>query len=77
MSKLTKQQEEQIDELAEMFDDTLGDDDYCLIVGPDGELKSIMVPDNVPFEVPEKVAQLLSVFGITDVSNIAGNSTLH
>lgn len=77
MSKLTKQQEEQIDELAEMMEDTLADDDYCIIVGPDGEVKSIMLPDNVPFELPENVSKILAVFGITDVDNISGNATLH
>jgi hypothetical protein len=77
MSKLTKQQEEQLEEIADMLDDTLADDDYCIIVGPDGELKSIMVPDNVPFELPENVSKLFAVFGITDADNIAGNATIH
>jgi hypothetical protein len=77
MSKLTKQQEEQLDEIADMLDDTLADDDYCIIVGPDGELKSIMLPDDVPFELPENVTKMLAVFGITDADNIAGNATIH
>ena len=77
MSKLTKQQEEQLEEIADMLDDTLADDDYCIIVGPDGELKSIMIPDHVPFELPEKVSKLLAIFDITDVDNIAGNATIH
>lgn len=77
MSKLTKQQEKQVDDLAELMGDTLSDDDYCIIVSADGEIKTIMLPDNVPFELPENVSKMLAVFGITDSDNIAGTATLH
>ena len=80
MSKLTKQLDEQIKELADMIaegDDVFGDDDYVFVLGPDGKLKTAMIPENASFESPETVSKILTMFGMMDVNNMSGNETLH
>ncbi len=74
MSKQTTEH----DELMEQFDDEdIADNDYVFVIGPDGDLKSVLLPDDVPFELPENIAKILEVYGITDVDDIEGNATLH
>lgn len=80
MSKLTKQIDEQIKELADMMaegDDVFGDDDYVFVLGPDGQLKTAMIPEKASFESPENVNKILNIFGMSDIDNMGGNSTLH
>ena len=80
MSKLTKQIDEQIKELADTMaegDDVFGDDDYVFVLGPDGRLKTAMIPEGVSFESPENVNKILNIFGMSDIDNMGGNSTLH
>lgn len=80
MSKLTKQIDEQIKELADMMaegDDVFGDDDYVFVLGPDGRLKTAMIPDTAAFESPENVSKILNIFGMIDINNMSGNETLH
>lgn len=75
MSKLTTELD---DDLTDQYDDEdIADDDYVFVIGPNGELKSVLVPDDAPFELPENVARILEVYGISDVDNIDGNATLH
>jgi hypothetical protein len=78
MSKLTKQ-EEQIQELAELLgdDSVFGEDDYVFVLGPDGKLKTAMIPEATTFESPENVIKILTIFGMCDVDNMHGNATLH
>ena len=35
-----------------MYDTDIGDEDYGFIVGPDGKLKSVFLPDVIPFKQP-------------------------
>ena len=58
-----------------LYDTEIEDDDYGFILGPDGELKSVFLPDNVPFDLPEKLAKIFQLFGITDPAQT--NTTLH
>lgn len=75
---MSKQATEIDDDLSDQFDDEdIADDDYVFVIGPNGELKSVLVPDDVPFELPENVARILEVYGITDIDEIDGNATLH
>jgi hypothetical protein len=73
MSKAGQDLELEIDEL----DAEIADDDYGFILGPDGELKSVFLPDVIPFKTPKNVAKILKMFGITDVGNVNSMATLH
>lgn len=55
------------------FFDELGENDFAFVVGADGELKSVFVP-NQEAEVPENIMKVLEIFGIGDVG---GQRTLH
>ena len=68
-----------IEELSpdEVYDTEISDEDYGFILGPDGELKSVFLPENVPFKPPKNIQKILKMFGITDIDNIAGSETLH
>jgi hypothetical protein len=44
-----------------LYDTEIEDDDYGIILGPNGELKSVFLPDNMPFEVPEKLAKIFAI----------------
>lgn len=51
-------------------------DDFGFIIGPDGELKSIMYPENLMEDPPEEIKMILEIFGI-DSLETAENRTLH
>jgi hypothetical protein len=61
-------------DLEEMMAEESGDDDYGFVVGADGELKSVFVPDVGDNSIPENVLNILKLFGIND---IGGQRTLH
>jgi hypothetical protein len=63
-------------EFDELFETDISEEDYGFIVGPDGELKSIFVPDCRPFKTPKKIQRILKVFGISDPGQFE-DSTLH
>lgn len=73
MSKTAQQEINQDD----VYDTEISDDDYGFILGPDGELKSVFLPESLPFKTPKNIARILKVFGITDISNVYNNQTLH
>lgn len=54
-----------------------GDDDYAFIIGADGELKSVILPENAVFAAPKKVQKILKMFGINDIDDIDNDATLH
>ena len=56
--------------------DDFGDDDFGFILGPDGSLKSFMIPEHLMDELPEEVKLILDMFGIDDIHSIEGR-TLH
>lgn len=73
MTKATVDQEIDMDDV---YDQEIGDDDYGFILGPDGELKSVFLPDNMPFNTPENIAKIFEIFGIDDPDQL-DNTTLH
>lgn len=78
MSKLTKQQEEL--EVTDLFDDEeMSDDDYVFVIGPNGELKSVLLPDNeeLSFNPPEQIKQMLAVYDIADIDQFLEPRVLH
>lgn len=64
-----------VDDLVNSCD--LDDDDYIIVVGRDGELKSVFVPESGIGETPEKMQQILALYGIHDVDYVTGNQTMH
>jgi len=60
----------------EIDENDTGPDDFIFVLGPDGELKSITVPQHIMEDPPEEVEYILSLFGIDDI-NMLENRTLH
>lgn len=60
-----------------VVDADIADEDYVFIIGPDGNLKQILLPDDIPFELPENINKMLEIFGINDVNSLAVSTTLH
>lgn len=73
MSKLAQEQEYSIDEV---FNEEITEEDYGFIVGPDGKLKAVFLPENVPFKTNRTIHRICKIFGITDPAQLE-NSTLH
>ena len=59
-----------------LYDTDISEEDYGFIFGPDGELKSVFLPDNMPFNTPENIAKIFEIFGIDDPEQLE-NTTLH
>lgn len=64
----------QIDETND--DDEFTQDDFGFIIGPDGELKSVMYPEHLMEDPPEEVKMILQYFGIDDINTLE-NRVLH
>ncbi len=62
----------------EEFEETedFGKDDFGFILGPNGELKTFMIPEHLMTEPPEEVKMILSIFGIDDINDLE-NKVLH
>ena len=73
MSKAT-QQEINYDDV---YDTEISDEDYVFILGPDGELKSVFLPESLPFKAPKNIAKILKIFGINDLENLDNDQPLH
>ena len=76
MSKLTTKSATE-EEVPELFDGDIADNDYVFVLGEDGQLKSIMLPDHVPMNVPKNIQKILKVFKIYDIDNLGKDATLH
>lgn len=60
----------------EIVEDEHTADDFSFIIGPDGELKSMMIPTHLMDDPPETVQLILELFGIENVHQLEGR-TLH
>jgi len=56
--------------------DDCGPDDFGFILGPDGNLKSFMIPEHLMTDPPEEVKMILELFGIDDIHELV-DRTLH
>ena len=56
--------------------DEFGKDDFGFILGPDGELKSIMIPEDYVGELPDEVTMILNIYGIDSINEL-NNRRLH
>jgi len=53
-----------------------GPDDFGFVLGPDGDLKSFMIPEHLMEDPPEEVLAILSIFGIDNIYDLE-NRILH
>lgn len=60
----------------EEIDETNDPNDFGFIIGPDGELKSIMYPDHLMEDPPEEIKMILEIFGIDNFETL-GDRVLH
>lgn len=51
-------------------------DDFGFVIGFDGQLKSLMIPEHLMNDPPEEVQQILQIFGIENIHQL-DNRTLH
>jgi hypothetical protein len=57
-------------------EDEYSADDFGFVIGPDGELKSMMIPEHLMDDPPEEVQLILKMFGIDSIQQLDGR-TLH
>lgn len=76
MSKMNQSHEQEYD-VEDIYDQEITDDDYGFIFDAEGNLKSVFLPDNVPFKTPKNISKILKIFGINDLENIDNNQPLH
>lgn len=57
-----------VDEVVE--EDEFSADDFCFVIGPDGELKSMMIPEHLMEDPPEEVQFILKIFGIDNINQL-------
>lgn len=60
-----------------LTDDELENDDYCFIFDRDGNLKSVILPEVVPFKAPKNIAKILKIMGVPDISMLDQEQQLH
>jgi hypothetical protein len=56
--------------------DDVGKDDFAFVLGPDGDLKTFMIPEHLMTDPPEEVKMILALFGIDDIHELE-NRVLH
>ena len=60
----------------EVDEDGEDQDDFTFILGPDGSLKHMLIPEHALNDLPSEVQLILEMFGIDDITEIK-NRTLH
>jgi len=60
----------------EIEDDEYDPSDYGFIISADGELKSLMYPEEMLGEPPEEIQLILKLFGIADIKELE-HRTIH
>jgi hypothetical protein len=74
---MTKALDEEQPKIEEFQENDIDVDDYGFVIGPDGELKTLFMPEDVPFVPPKNITKILKLLGINDIDNIGGSSTIH
>lgn len=54
----------------EIVEDDYSADDFAFVIGPDGELKSIVIPEHLMDDPPEEVRAILEIFGIDNIHTL-------
>lgn len=68
--------ETQITEETDIDDDDFDEGDYGFIIGANGELKTMMLPEDLMDDPPIEVKRILKIFGIRNIHQIEPR-TLH
>jgi hypothetical protein len=69
--------EEQLhEEEIDTDDEDFNDEDYGFIIGPNGELKTMMIPEDLMDDPPLEVKRILKIFGIKNIHQLEPR-TLH
>ena len=68
--------------LVDTFDESeypgdITNEDYGFILDSNGDLKSVFLPEHVPFKAPKNVNRILRLFGIPDVDNVDVDQNVH
>ena len=66
-------EDEGVEDERDDFDD---ENDYGFIIGPDGELKSLMIPEDLMSDPPKEVLKILKIFKIVNIHQLEPR-TLH
>ena len=53
------------------------DEDYGFVLGPDGELKAIFLPDGFEIDPPPVVKKILKVLGVKDINSAVKTDIIH
>ena len=64
------------DEEVNDYDDEFGPEDFGFVIGPDGELKSMTIPENLMEDPPKSVRKIMKIFGIRDLQEVT-ITTIH
>lgn len=51
-------------------------DDFVFVLGPEGQLKSMLIPEHLLDDLPEEAQMILEIFGIDNIHQL-GSRTLH
>lgn len=57
-------------------DDDFDEGDYGFVIGPNGELKSILMPEDLMEDPPMEIRRILKIFGIKNIHQLEPR-TLH
>jgi hypothetical protein len=68
--------EQYLQEEIDTDDEDFNDEDYGFIIGPNGELKTMMLPEDLMDDPPLEVKRILKIFGIKNIHQIEPR-TLH
>ena len=60
-----------------VVEDDLESDDYCFIFDCEGNLKSVILPEVLPFKSPKTISKILKILGIHDISMLEEEHQLH
>ena len=69
-------QEREEDSLENFEEDDYDEGDYGFIIGADGELKSMMIPEELMDDPPIEIKRILKIFGIKNIHQLEPR-TLH
>lgn len=77
MSKLTDKEQPAENETLD-FDYDIQEEDYVFVIGPDGKLKSVMLPDEeLTFNPPEQIKKIMDIYNVADLDYLSEPRVLH